>query len=159
MSTTVGETTVSTSTVVAASPERAFSVFTDGIGTWWDPSHHILEGELAEMVFEPSVGGWVYDRGVDGSECRWGQVIVYEPPRHVAFLWLINTSWQLETDPTKASEVHVTFEAHGDGRTLVTLEHRHLDRHGEGWEAMREAVRSGWRLTRFAEVAAASAAS
>jgi len=153
MSTLAGPTSVSTSTIVETSAEHAFSVFTDGIGSWWDPNHHILQAELAEMVFEPRVGGHVLDRGVDGSECRWGRVLVYDPPRHVAFSWLINTSWTLETDPARASEVHVTFEPQGERRTLVTLEHRHLDRHGEGWESMRDAVGSGWSLTRFAEVA------
>jgi len=36
----------------------------------------------------------------------------------------------------------------------VVLTHRHLERHGEGWEQMRDAVSSGWSLARFAEVAA-----
>jgi len=33
------------------------------------------------------------------------------------------------------------------------LTHRHLDRHGVGWEGMRDSVGSGWSLTRYAEVA------
>jgi len=87
MSTKAAETTVQTSVVVAAPVERAFSVFTDGIATWWHPDHHILEAELAEMVFEPRVGGHIVDRGVDGSECRWARVLAYEPPARVAFSW------------------------------------------------------------------------
>jgi hypothetical protein len=39
---------------------------------------------------------------------------------------------------------------------IVELEHRHLDRHGDGWEAVREGVDSegGWPtyLQRFADV-------
>jgi hypothetical protein len=70
MSMQAADTSVGASVVVEAPIERAFSRFTEGIGTWWDPDHHLLEGELAEMVFEPRVGGHVYDRGVDGSECR-----------------------------------------------------------------------------------------
>jgi uncharacterized protein YndB with AHSA1/START domain len=153
----MSETAVRSSVTVEAPIERAFSVFTEGIGTWWPETHHILEAELAEMVFEPRVGGNIYDRGVDGSECRWARILEYDPPRRVVFSWDINTNWQLETDHSKTSEVEVTFTAEGEGRTLVELEHRNIDRHGEGWERMREAVGSpgGWDLSRFAEVAAA----
>ncbi len=76
MTTQTSNTAVHTSIVVEASVERAFSVFTDDIGSWWPPTHHILEAELAEMVFEPYEGGHIYDRGVDGSECRWARVLV-----------------------------------------------------------------------------------
>ena len=61
------DTSVRTSVVVEAPIERAFSVFTDDIGSWWPPEHHILEAELEEMVFEPRVGGHVYDRGEAGT--------------------------------------------------------------------------------------------
>ena len=136
--------------------ERTFSVFTERIGTWWNPEHHILEAELAEMVFEPRVGGHVYDRGVDGSECRWARVLAYEPPHRVVFSWDINTRWQIETNLGKTSEVEVRFVAEDAHRTRVELEHRNLDRHGDGWEQIRGAVGSpdGWSdgLRRFAEV-------
>jgi len=140
------ETTVRTSIVVEAPVERAFTVFTDDIGSWWRPDHHILEAELAEMVFESRVGGHVYDRGVDGSECRWARVLAYEPPNRVVFSWDINTQWQLETDLEKTSEVEVRFLPEGRDRTRVELEHQHLERHGDGWEQMRDAVGSpdGW---------------
>ncbi len=139
-------TSVETSIVVEAPLDHAFSVFTEDIGSWWPPEHHILQSELAEMVFEPHQGGHVYDRGVDGGECRWARVLVYEPPRRVVFSWDVSLAWQIENDPRKASEVEVTFAAEAPGRTRVTLEHRHIDRHGDGWEQMRDAVGSteGW---------------
>lgn len=142
------DTSVRESIVVDAPIERAFSVFTDGIATWWPPEHHILQTELAEMVFEPRVGGHVYDRGIDGSECRWARVLAYDPPNHLVFSWDINTQWQIETDPSKTSEIEVRFIADGRTRTRVELEHRNLDRHGDGWEEMRNAVGSpeGWRI-------------
>jgi len=154
------DTAVRESIVVNAPIERAFSVFTDGIATWWPPEHHILQAELAEMVFEPHVSGHVYDRGVDGSECRWARVLAYEPPNRLVFSWDINTQWQIETDPDKTSEVEVRFISDGQERTRVELEHRNLDRHGGGWENMRDAVGSpeGWRIgvQRFAAAAKAS---
>ncbi len=149
-------TSVSTEIDVDAPIDHAFKVFTEGIGSWWNPEHHILQAELAEMVFEPRVGGHVIDRGVDGSESRWARVLAYEPPNRVVFSWDIDLSWQIESNPEKTSEVEVRFTAQGPDRTHVTLEHRNIDRHGEGWESMREAVGSqdGWSLERFAEVAA-----
>jgi uncharacterized protein YndB with AHSA1/START domain len=158
MTVQMSETAVRTSITVNAPIERAFSVFTDGIGTWWSPDHHILRGEVAEMVFEPRVGGHVYDRGVDGSECQWARVLAYDPPNRVVFSWDISLEWQVETDHAKTSEVEVTFTAQGPDRTLVELEHRHIDRHGDGWEQMRDAVGSpnGWSLSGFAAAAQAA---
>jgi uncharacterized protein YndB with AHSA1/START domain len=147
-------------TVTVSAPiEKAFNVFTAGIGSWWPPEHHILQAELAEMVFEPHVGGHVLDRGVDGSECRWARVLAYDPPNRVVFSWDITPQWQLEADPSKASEIEVRFRAESPDRTRVELEHRGLSRHGEGWEAIREAVDStgGWQrgLDAYAEAVTA----
>jgi uncharacterized protein YndB with AHSA1/START domain len=157
MTTQVADTSVRTSTVVEAPTDRAFAVFTNEIGSWWPPEHHILEGELAEMVFEPHVGGHVYDRAVDGSECRWARVLAYEPPHRFVISWDINMQWQIETDPARTSEIEVWFVAEGPNRTRVELEHRNLERHGEGWERMRDSVASpdGWEvgMRRFAEAA------
>jgi hypothetical protein len=138
MSTQTADTSVQSSIVVDAPIERAFAVFTEGIGTWWPPEHHILQTELAEMVFEPRAGGHVYDR-----------------PNRFVISWDITLQWQLESDPQRTSEVEVRFVAESPSRTRVELEHRNLDRHGEGWEQMRDAVGSpdGWQvgLSRFAE--------
>jgi uncharacterized protein YndB with AHSA1/START domain len=141
-------TSVQTSIVVEAPLGHAFTVFTEDIGSWWPPEHHILQTELAEMVFEPRQGGRIYDRGVDGTECHWARVLVYEPPERVVFSWDINLAWQIEDDLGKASEVEVTFLSETPERTCVTLEHRHIDRHGEGWRQMRDAVGSpeGWNM-------------
>ena len=99
-------------------------------------------------MFEPRVGGSIYDRGVDGSECRWARVLAYEPPERVVFSWDIGPTWQIETDPDRASEVEVRFVAESPERTRVELEHRHIDRHGDGWEGVREGVAAdqGWLL-------------
>jgi uncharacterized protein YndB with AHSA1/START domain len=146
MSTSAAGTAVRVTVTVDAPIAVAFETFTEDIGSWWSPDHHILEGELAEMIFEPRVGGHVYDRGVDGSECRWARVLAYEPPYRIVISWDINLRWQLEADPQRTSEVEVRFTADGSQRTRVELEHRNLERHGEGWEGMSDAVGSpgGW---------------
>jgi uncharacterized protein YndB with AHSA1/START domain len=123
--TIIDATTVSTSVEVDAPIARAFHVFTAEIGTWWDDDKHILAADVAETVFEPFVGGSIIDRGVDGNECRWARVLAYEPPRRVCFSWDITTRWQIETDPTMASEVEIVFSELSPERTLVVLTHRH----------------------------------
>ncbi len=145
---TATDTAVTTSVVVDVPQARAFAVFTDEIGTWWDPDHHLLpEGTtLTRMVFEPRVGGHVIDILKDGTESRWSRVLAYDPPDRVVFSWDINVRWEIETNPERASEVEVRFIAEAPDRTRVELEHRNLDRHGDGWEQMRDAVGSpdGW---------------
>ena len=161
MSTKAADTSARSSIVVEAPIERAFSVFTEDFDSFKPPEHNLLEVEIAETVFETHVGGNVYDRGVDGSECRWARVLAYEPPNRVVFSWDINPQWQIETDPEKTSEVEVRFIAEAPERTRVELEHRNLERHGPGWEPERDAVGgdAGWPLylLRFAELFTASA--
>jgi uncharacterized protein YndB with AHSA1/START domain len=155
MSTQASDTSTQHSIVVEAPIERAFSVFTDDFGSFKPPDHNLLDVEIAETVFESHVGGNIYDRGVDGSECRWARVLAYEPPNRVVFSWDISAQWQIEADHDKTSEVEVRFIAEAPDRTRVELEHRNLDRHGEGWEAERDGVGGdqGWSLylDRFAE--------
>jgi uncharacterized protein YndB with AHSA1/START domain len=141
-------TSVRREIVVDAPLERAFAVFTERFGDFKPPEHNLLGAAITETVFEPRVGGHIYDRAVDGSECRWARVLVYEPPHRVTFSWDISLRWQLETDPELTSEVEVRFVAETPERTRVELEHRNLDRHGGGWPAMGDAVGGdeGWPL-------------
>ena len=156
MTTQAQEASVRTQIVVEAPIERAFRVFTEDFGSFKPPEHNMLGVEIAETVFEPRVGGHIYDRGVDGSECRWARVLAYEPPDRVVFSWDISPHWRPETDLERASEVEVRFVAETPERTRVELEHRNLDRHGEGWEGVREGVGGdgGWPLylQRYAEL-------
>jgi uncharacterized protein YndB with AHSA1/START domain len=134
--------------VVRATAEAAFRAFVERFGEVKPPEHNLLDAPLAESVFEPRVGGHIVDRGVDGSECRWARVLAYEPPHRLLFSWDIGPTWQLEPAPENASEVEVLFAEEEPGRTRVTLEHRHLDRHGPGWESLRDGVghEEGWPL-------------
>src|SRR5579859_947683 len=139
-------TTIRHSVMVDAPIEKAFKVFTEDFGRFKPPEHNLLGVEIAETVFEPRVGGALYDRGVDGSECRWARVLAYEPPHRVVLSWNISPQWQIETDLDKASMVEVRFIAEAPARTRIELEHRNLDRHGDGWESVRDGVEGdqGW---------------
>ena len=141
-------TSIRIAIVVEAPIERAFRVFTEDFDRVKPREHNMLRVEIEETVFEPRVGGRVYDRGVDGSEYAWARVLAFEPPDRLVFSWDISPQWQLESDLEKTSEVEVRFIAESAERTRVELEHRNLDRHGEGWEGTREAVGGdgGWPL-------------
>jgi len=134
--------------VVDAPVERAFRVFTEKFDAIKPRDHNLLAVPIAETVFERRVGGHLYDRGVDGSECRWARVLAYEPPNRVLLSWDISPRWQIETDPEKTSEWEVRFTAETPHRTRVELEHRKLDRHGDGWQGVRDGVAGdqGWPL-------------
>ena len=156
MSTQAQGASVRTQVVVEVPIERAFSVFTEQFDSIKPREHNMLAVEIAESVFEPREGGRIYDRGVDGSECQWARVLAYEPPHRVVFSWDISPRWQIESDLEKTSEVEVRFISETPERTRVELEHRNLDRHGEGWEAARDGVggEAGWPLylQRFAQL-------
>jgi uncharacterized protein YndB with AHSA1/START domain len=148
MSAHATDTATRHSIVVEAPIERAFSVFTADFGAFKPREHNLLEVDIAETVFETHVGGHIYDRGVDGSECRWARVLAFEPPSRVVFSWDISPQWQIETDLDNTSEVEVRFIEEAPDHTRVELEHRNLDRHGAGWEGVRDGVGGdqGWPL-------------
>lgn len=134
--------------VVEAPLERAFAVFTERFGDFKPREHNLLAAPIAETVFEPKVGGHIYDRGLDGSECRWARVLAYEPPDRVVFSWDIGPRWQIEDDSENTSEVEVRFITETPQRTRVELEHRNIDHHGPGWQSLSDGIANdaGWPL-------------
>lgn len=141
---------------VKASQEHAFKVFTEQFNSWWPSSHHIGKAELDKAIIEPQAGGRWYERGIDGSETMWGKVLAYEPYSRVLLTWQISAQWQC--DPDLITEVEVTFEPQ-DGGTLVTLEHRDLDRYGADAETHKAGLdgEGGWGalIKAFAQAAEA----
>ena len=148
MTTQARAATVRQEIAVEAPVDRAFRVFTEQMDKIKPREHNMLGVDIAETVLEPRAGGRIYDRGTDGSECEWASVIAFEPPDRLVFSWNVSPRWQVETDPARRSEVEVRFIAEGPDRTRVELEHRHLDRHGDGWEGLRDGVAApdGWPL-------------
>ncbi len=145
---------------VPLSQARAFELFTTRMTEFWPKEHSIGVSELAEVVIEPQSGGRWFERGVDGSECQWGRVSAWEPPRKVVLLWQIGADWQF--DPEFETEVEVTFSSEGPDRSRLDLQHRNLQRYGANTEQMRTIFDdpAGWTATLagFAELAGAQAA-
>lgn len=155
---TAGVDPIRKSVVVNAPLERAFTLFVDRFDAIKPKDHNLLASPIAESVFEPRVGGRIYDVAEDGTRCEWARVLAYEPPNRLVFSWDIGPTWQLESDPKRTSEVEVRFVAESDTRTRVELEHRHLERHGADWRSVAEGIDgdAGWPLylRRFGEVVA-----
>lgn len=110
-------TSVRASVIVDAPIERAFHVFTAEFGGFKPREHNLLQTEIAETIFEPRVGGHIYDRGVDGSECRWARVLAFEPPHRVVFSWDIAPPGR--SRPTRAGPVRwrsASSRSHPTGR-------------------------------------------
>jgi uncharacterized protein YndB with AHSA1/START domain len=126
--------------------EKAFQVFTEKMGAWWPVTHHIGGTPFKDILIDPRKGGRWYEINIEGAECVWGTVLEWEPPRKVVLSWHVQPDGTANADMARASEVALEFTAEGPEMTKVELEHRHLEKHGEGWERMREAVDSpgGW---------------
>jgi hypothetical protein len=142
--------------VVEAPQDRAFRVFTEKMGTWWPASHHIGKAEMKDVVLDRKANGRWAEIGVDGSQCDWGHVLVWDPPKRVVLAWQLTAEWQF--DENFVTEVEVNFTPMGAGRTRVALEHRNLERFGMKEEEIRKAISSdgGWPaiLNSFAATAA-----
>ncbi len=139
--------TIHKEVVVEAPQEHAFRVFTERFDTWWPKTHHIGKSDMKEAILEPKLNGRWYEKDVDGSECDWGKVIAWDPPRRVAVTWQLTHDYQY--DPNFVTEVEVTFEALATNKTRVVLQHKHLDRYGEMRDQIKKSVGSeegGWGL-------------
>ncbi|HVZ90191.1 MAG TPA: SRPBCC family protein [Rhizomicrobium sp.] len=143
MERTVAIAPVRKSLRVNAPPARAFEVFTAGMSRWWPATHTTLKAPFKEAIVEPREGGRWFHRGADGSECETGLVQLWDPPRRLILVWQLNAKW--EYDPDLFTEVEVRFTPDGEG-TKVELEHRHIERMGEGAPVARAAVDGpgGW---------------
>lgn len=141
-----GSTDVRVEVTVNAPVERAFRVFTTRGHAWWPAGYRLGKSERVDLVVEPREGGRWFERVADGSECDWGRVLVWDPPRRLVLGWRIGVGFVPETDPARESLVDVRFAEEAPSRTRVTLVHSGLERHGDGWESLRDGVahQGGW---------------
>jgi uncharacterized protein YndB with AHSA1/START domain len=139
---------------VRAPIERAFRLFTEGMGGWWMKGHSLLASPQADVRIEPRTGGRWYEVGEDGSEQDWGRVLAWEGPHRIVLAWQLDADWAY--DPDFETTVEVTFAADGDA-TVVVFEHRDLERYGERAAEVRgdyeTGMDGGWAalLARFVE--------
>ena len=127
---------------VEAPIDRVYRVFTENMTAWWPSTHHIGKAPMKDCVIEPRVGGRWYEIGDDGSQCDWGKVLAWDPPRRLVLAWQLDADFKY--DPTFETEVEVAFTPLGPQRTRVDFEHRNLERFGEAAERIRTSVTGGW---------------
>jgi uncharacterized protein YndB with AHSA1/START domain len=125
------------SVTVDCAVEEAFRIFTADALSWWPVESHSIHGDIREIVFEPRVGGDVYEVSASGEQGHWATVLGWEPPHRLVLAWNILNA---ETEPT---EVEVRFLAEGVG-TRVELEHRGWERLAEGGAEKRANYDTGW---------------
>jgi len=123
---------------IECAPDHAFATWTRRTGSWWPPEHTVSHERGAEIVFEPRVGGRIFERTPDGTEIDWGEIVEWEPPRRLRYLW------HIATDPEHATDVEIVFRELPDSTTRVEIEHGGWDRLGEIGQEWRDANQAGW---------------
>lgn len=138
---------------VKAAPARAFELFTAHMGQWWSKGNTPGKNPHVEIIVEPKPGGRWGERDAEGTETRWGTILAWEPPKRLMIGWQLSVHKRY--DPDLMTEVEITFSPAEGGGTLVRLEHRNLERFGEGGELNAEKIRQGWpkKLAEFAAYA------
>jgi uncharacterized protein YndB with AHSA1/START domain len=129
--------------------DHAFNLWTARTSLWWPPSHTVSGKAGLDVVFEPRVGGRIFERTAEGVEHDWGEILEWEPPRRLVYLW------HLKVDRADATEVEIRFIAQ-EGGTQVQIEHRGWDRLGAPAIPRREGNLAGWGslLPHYQEAAA-----
>lgn len=122
---------------VRAPVAHAFDVWTARCGTWWPRSHTVSGSDQLEIVFEPFVGGRVFEKAPDGTEHEWGEVLRWDPPNRLEYLW------HIFVDRDKATHVTVTFTESAQG-SIVRLENSGFEVFGEAAEERIPRVGSSW---------------
>jgi len=72
---------------VACPREHAFDVWANKTSFWWPHGHSVSGDPDLTVTIEPRPGGRIFERTPSGAEHDWGEVLVWEPPRRLAYLW------------------------------------------------------------------------
>ncbi len=131
----VTEDVVRCSVYVPVDRATAFEKFRHDLFQWW-PHDYTWSGDAVEnLFFEGRKGGCLWERGPEGFRCDFARVLRWVPSDWMLLRWHIAPDRKPQPDPAKASEVEIRFVADDRGGTRIELEHRHIARHGRGWEA------------------------
>lgn len=138
---------VKVNVTVKAPIEDTFKAFTERSNEWWPPDYKLGNSERSDIILEPWKGGRWFERSIDGSECDWGRVLLWNPPYHLVISWQIGVGFEPNDDPDKASIVEVRFSEIHSNETGIHLIHSQFENHGEDWKSMRDSIEGegGWQ--------------
>ena len=147
---------VKKSLVLNCSRDHAFQVFTQNMGRWWPATHHVGNTPFRDVLIEPRARGRWYEINVNDEQGLWGYVLAWEPTRRLVLSWHLDTTFTFNPDLDRASEIEIGFHQLGKNQVRVEFEHRHIERHGAGYEKLRDMLDGGWvgileEFTRCAE--------
>lgn len=117
--------------------DHAFSAWTERFGQWW-PRSHSVTGDPAAIVLETRPGGRIYERTADGTEIDWGEVVAWDPPRSLSYLW------HIRRDRADATDVTLRFVDVGGGASRLDIVHTGWERLGAEGDRWRQANQGGW---------------
>ena len=138
MSQMTNELAVRKSILVECPVDTAFRVFTERTADWWPfEGHSIFDQDAESVVFEPRVGGRVYERSRTGEEGLWGSLTAWDPPNGLTM------TWHPGRDASTAQELEIRFRAEGTA-TRVDVLHTGFERHEADAEAVRASYDQGW---------------
>lgn len=136
---------------VRLDPAAAFSLFVE-LDHWWPRSMTSHPGGgVGKIIFEARPGGRWAEVGSDGTLHDVGRVIAVEPGSRLLIDWQLDGDSRY--DPNLHTDLEFTFRADGEG-TLVTLEHRDMERFGHQAERRRALLDGGWPIILAAFAAA-----
>jgi uncharacterized protein YndB with AHSA1/START domain len=97
-----------------------------------------------DILIEPRAGGRWYEINANGEEGAWGQVVAWDPPRELVLSWHLDTKFEYVADIERASRLEIRFFENGADQTRIEFAHRHIERHGEGYQGLRDQLDNGW---------------
>jgi uncharacterized protein YndB with AHSA1/START domain len=136
---------------VRCSPEHAFDTWANRTSLWRPHGHSVSADPGLTVTIEPRPGGRIFERTRAGDEHDWGEVLDWEPPRRLRYLW------HLRFDREDATEVEISFAPAPDG-TAVTIVHSGWERLGAKGPERRARNERGWSglVPQYVEACAAT---
>ena len=101
---------------IKASIAQTWSAMIDDIGLWWRKDFLVCEGSLG-MRLEPRIGGKMYEALEGDGGFVWGNVISFQPNKHLAYVAQVVPPWG---GPAQ-SVVQIALESNSSSSKSTTL--------------------------------------
>ncbi len=89
---TAGAANVVITLDIAAPLAKTWETMIGDIGLWWRKDFLICENSLG-MHLEPRIGGLLFEKTEDGGGFAWGNIISFQPNKHLGYVAQIVPPW------------------------------------------------------------------